>query len=94
MPNTQSETPTYWTRAAFQNRFTETERLAMHRASLMAGPTGDAIALALQAFNAKELIISDSANLANTLDSLIVLKILTAERKAQILNPDFQLSTI
>jgi hypothetical protein len=83
------EPPTHWTRDTFQKRFTNAERLAMHRASLVDGPVGDSVALALQSFNAKEYISSSSESLASTLDALVSLEILTTERKAQILDPDF-----
>jgi hypothetical protein len=91
MPESFIEPDTHWTRDAFQRRFTNAERLAMHRASLINSPDGNTVALALQSFNAKDSISSGSASLASTLDTLVRLSILTAERKAQILDPDFWL---
>lgn len=75
-----------WTRDEFLKRFTDGERVAMHRASLAPGPAGDAVALALQTFNAKSYISSGSPSLAGTLQDLVGLDILTTERKAQILD--------
>lgn len=76
-----------YTRDEFLKRFTDAERVSMHRASLANSPTGNAVALALQTFFAKTYIASSSPTLAATMQSLVMLGILTADRKAAILNP-------
>lgn len=82
------QTNTLWTRDEFLKRFTNDERVALHRAQLPDTPEGNAVALALQTFNAKSYIASSSPTLAATMQSLVMLGILTSERKAEILNPE------
>lgn len=76
-----------WTRDQFLSRFTAAERLALYRAQLQTGAAGDAVALALQTFNAQTYISSASPTLATTMQGLVTLGLLTSERKAAILNP-------
>jgi hypothetical protein len=79
--------PTLWTRDQFLRRFTDAERLALHRLSLKATNAGAAAALALQVFYSKSYIASTSTTLVEVLDFLVAQNVITEARKQAILNP-------
>lgn len=70
----------------FLARFTSAERLALHRLSLADTPQGNAAALAWQTFTAAPHIVTSSPTLRTTMDGLVTLGVLSAERKTAILD--------
>ncbi len=74
-----------YSRADFLRRFTDAERLALHRLTQQTTPQGDAAVIAWQDFTATDFLVTTSPTLIATLDGLAAIGIITANRKAEIL---------